>query len=81
MKVNRDKSLILTPGNKKVIASTDNNCIKFEDVHELLEITIDSKLTFENNTNKLCKMTNQNLNKRKIKKAFITSQFSYCSLV
>ena len=55
MKVNRDKSVILISGNKKVIANTDNNCIKLEDVHELLGITTDSKLTFENHSNKFCK--------------------------
>ena len=85
MKVNSDKSHLLMSGNKKAIANIDNNCIKFENVHELLGITIDSKLTFENVINKICKETSQKLNalsrisfymtfdKRKIiMKAFIT---------
>ena len=40
----------------KSIANIDNNCIESEDIHELLGITIDSKLTFEtyiNNKGKL----------------------------
>ena len=41
-------------GNK-AITNIDNNRIEYEDIHELLGITIDSKLTFEIHTNKLCK--------------------------
>ena len=33
-----------------------------EDVHELLGITISSKLTFENHINKLCKKASHKLN-------------------
>ena len=47
IKVNSDKSRLLKSENKKAIANIDDNCIKSEDVHELLGITIDSKLTFE----------------------------------
>ena len=39
----------------------DNNCIK-SDIHELLGITIDSNLTFENHFNKLCEKASQNQN-------------------
>ena len=46
MKVNSDKSHFKMSGNKKAITTIDNNCIKSQDVHELLRITIDSKLTF-----------------------------------
>ena len=59
-------------------------------IHELLGITIDWRLTFENHINKLCKEASQKLkalagisnymtfDKRKIiMKAFITSQVSY----
>ena len=55
MKVNSDKSHLLMSRNKSV-ANIDNNCIESEDIHELLGITIDSKLTFEtyiNNKGKL----------------------------
>lgn len=41
------------PGNKKAIANIDNNCIQSDDLRELLEIIIDSKLTFEKHINKL----------------------------
>ena len=41
MKVNSDKSHLLMSGNKTV-ANIDNNRIEFEDIHELLGITIDS---------------------------------------
>ena len=54
MKVNSDKSHLLMSGNK-AITNIDNNRIEYEDIHELLGITIDSKLTFEIHTNKLCK--------------------------
>ena len=40
-------------GNKKAIANIDNNCIQSDDLRELLEIIIDSKLTFEKHINKL----------------------------
>ena len=90
MKVKSDKSHLLMSRNKTV-ANTDNNCIESKDIHELLGITIDSKLTFENHINKLCKQTSQKLNaiaqisnyitfhKRKIiMTSFITSRLSYC---
>ena len=76
-------------GNKAIA----NIVIKSEDMHELLGITIDSKLTFETHINKLCKKASQKLNalaqisnyltfdKRKIMKAFVSSQFIYCPLV
>ena len=37
----------------KAITNIDNNRIQTEDIHELLEITIDSKLTFEIHINLL----------------------------
>ena len=49
-------------GNKKAIFTIDNNCIRSEDVHELLRKTISTKLTFENHINKLCKKAIQKLN-------------------
>ena len=93
MKINRDKSLFVLSGNKKAIANSANNSIESEGVHELFGITTDSKLTFENHINKLCKKASQKLNalarisnlmvfdKRKITmKAIITSRISYCPL-
>ena len=37
----------LLMSRNKAITNIDNNRIQTEDIHELLEITIDSKLTFE----------------------------------
>ena len=61
MKENSDKNHLLMSWNK-VVANIDNNHIESENIHELPEITTDSKLTFENHNNKLCKKTSQNLN-------------------
>ena len=92
MKRNSDKGYLRVSENKKAIANTD--CIESEDVYEHLGITIDSKLSFENHINKICKKVSRELNalatisnymvfdKRKvITKAFITLQLSYCLLV
>ena len=94
MKVNGHKTYLLLSRNKKAIVNIDNNCIESEDIHGLLGITIDSKLTLENYINKLCKKVSQNLNtlvkifnymafnKRKIiMKAFIKSYFRYYPFV
>ena len=35
MKVNSDTSHLLMSINKNVVANIDNNCFKFEDLHEL----------------------------------------------
>ena len=93
MKVKGDKSHLLMSGNEAT-ANIDNNRIESEDIREVHGTTIDSKLTFKTQINKLCKKVRQKLNalprissymtfaKRKtITKAFITSQFSYCPLV
>ena len=81
-------------GNKETIANIVNNYIESENLHELFGIIIDSKVTFEDHTNKLWKKAIQKLNslarisncilfnKRKtIMKTFIASEFSYCPLV
>ena len=43
----------LLMSRNKAITNIDNNRIRTEDIHELLEITIDSKLTFEIHINLL----------------------------
>ena len=61
---------------------------------ELLGITIDSNPSFEEHVNNICKQASQKLNalarissymdiqkRRAIMKSFITTQFSYCTLV
>ena len=80
-------------GNNSYLLMFGNNCKNSEEVHELLGITTDAKLTLENHINNLYKKVSQKLNalarssssltfdKRKvIMKGFITSQVSYCPL-
>ena len=94
MKVNTDKSHLLVSGNVRATAKIDNNYIESEKEQMLLGITIDSKLTFENHINNICKRASQKLNalarvapymniqKRIIiMKSFVTSQFGYCPLI
>ena len=94
MKVNTGKSHILLSGNSRATATIDNSDIASEDEQVLLGITIDSKLTFENHINSICKKSSQksnslariapymNIQKRgTIMKSFVTSQFSYCPLI
>ena len=61
MKINSDNSHFLISGNK-AIAKIDSNRNESEDIHLLLLITIDLRLTFKNYTNKLCKKAKQTLN-------------------
>ena len=71
-----------------------NNCKNSEEVHELLGITTDAKLTLENHINNLYKKWSQKSNAlarisssltfdkwKVIMKDFITSQFNYCPFV
>ena len=94
MKVNTDKSNLLLSGNIKLTSDIDNNIIESEEKQELLGVIIDSRLTFEEHVNNLCKKASQKLNalarissymdipkRRIIFKSFITSQFGYCPLV
>lgn len=53
LKVSNVRSHTPLSGNKKAIANIDNNCIQSDNLRELLEIIIDSKLTFEKHINKL----------------------------
>ena len=75
-------------------ANIDDHTIISENKNELLCIILDSKLSFEDHINNLCKKASQKLNalariapymcleKRKtVMKAYITSQFGYCPLV
>ena len=94
MKVNMDKSHLLLSGNKKLEANIDDNIIVSEQQQELLGISIDSNLSFENHVTNICKKTSQKINalarispfmdvsqRRVILKSFITSQFGYCPLI
>ena len=88
------KSHILFPGNDSISTNINNHTIISENENELLGIISDSKLSFEDRINNLCKNTSQKLNalariapymrleKRKtVMKAYIASQFGYCPLV
>ena len=94
MKVNAGKSHLLVSGNKRATAKIDNNYIESEKEQVLLDITIGSNRTFENDINNICKRESQKLNvlarvapymntqKRGIiMKSFVTSQFGYCPLI
>ena len=61
MKVNTDKSHLLLSGNKNLEANIDDNIIVSEQQQELLGISIDSNLSFENHiTNIYAKKISQN---------------------
>ena len=94
MKVNTDKSHLLLSGNTKLASNIDNNTIESEMKQELLGITIDSNLSFEEHASNICKKASQKLNalarissymdiqkRRAIMKSFITSKSSCCLLV
>ena len=51
MQVNTGKSHLLLSGNSRATATIDNSYIKLEDEQILLDITIESNLTFENHMN------------------------------
>ena len=62
MKVNTDKSHLLLSGNTKLASNIDNNTIESEMKQELLGITIDSNLSFEEHASNICKKASQKLN-------------------
>ena len=87
MKINSGKSHILFSGIDNVSANIGNHTIISENKNELLGITLDSKLSFEDHINNLWKKTSQNLSasakiaplcleKRKtVMKAYTASRF------
>ena len=94
MKANTDKSHLLLSGNSNSTANIDGSVIESEGNQVLLGITIDSNLSFNKHINNLCKKASAKLNalariagyvdfakRRLIMKAFITSQFGYCTLI
>ena len=94
MKVNTGKSHLLLSGNSRAAATIDNNYTESEDEQVLLEITIDSNLTFKNHINSICKKASQKLNalarispymnvqkRRTIMRYIVTSQFKYCPFI
>ena len=57
MKINSGKSNILFPENGNVSANTDDHTIISDNKNELLGKILDSKLSFEDHMNNLCKKT------------------------
>ena len=62
MKINTEKSHILFSRNDNVSGNIDDNTIICENKNEQLGIILDSKLSFENHINNLCKKESQKLN-------------------
>ena len=94
MKINSGKSHTLFSGNDNVSANIDNHTIISENTNELLGIILDSKLSFKDHINSLCKKASQKLNAlariapymclektKTVMKAYVASQFGYCPLV
>ena len=56
------ESYLLLSGNMKLTSNIDNNIIESKVKQELLGITIDSVLSFEEHINNICKKASQKLN-------------------
>ena len=94
MKANSDKSHLLMSGTETTHANVDGSMIKPNKKEILLGINLDSELKFEDHVNFICKKASQKLyalarialfmdlkQRRHIMKAFVESQFGYCSLI
>ena len=94
MKPNDDKCHLIVTNQDSVSVTLGNETIEATDSVDLLGITIDSNLNFNEHIRNLCKKGNQKLhalariskylNEEKLKiimKTFIQSQFNYCPLV
>ena len=62
IKGNTGKSYLLLSGNSRATATIDNSRNESEDEQELLGITIDFNITFENYIKSICKKASQILN-------------------
>ena len=94
MKVNANKCNLLVSFDERCTAKIEDFSIKNSTEEKLLGVKFDCNLSFESHITSLCKKASQklhalarishymDLNKRRSPmKAFITSQFSYCSLI
>ena len=94
MKANSDKSHLLLRSSTSSTANINGDIIKNSESEKLLGVTIDYKLNFEEHLTKVCDKASQKLNalarissymninqRKRIMRAFISSQFGYCPLV
>ena len=96
MKLNSSKCKLMVCGHKfeNMICEVENAQVIETHTVKLLGIHIDSKLTFSNHMNTICKKASQKLNalsrlcailpfylRKMLMQAFFDSQFSYCPLV
>ena len=94
MKVNSDKSHLLLRISTSSTANVIGDIIKNSESEKRLGITIDYQLNFEEHLSKVCDKASQKLNalarissymninqRKRIMRAFISSQFEYCPLV
>ena len=93
MKANADKCHLSVSSDGSCTTKIEDFSIKIKR-KRLLGVKLDSNLSFENHVTSLCKKASQKLHAlgrishcmdltklRKLMKAFITSQFSYCPLI
>ena len=94
LKANPGKSHILLSPNKLEIISIDGFSLAVSSHEKLLGVTIDSELNFKNHIKELCLKVGKKIKalchisssmslekRRTLMKAFIESQFNYCSLI
>ena len=94
MKVNADNCHLLLTRDTNVTAKTGKFDVKNSRKEKILGMKIETKLSFENHVSSLWKKANQKLHalakvvnfmdlaqRKSLLKAFITSQFNYCSLI
>ena len=94
MKANADKCHLLVTFKSAFSANIEEFVVNNSNEEKLLDIKIDTKLSFENHISSLCKTASQKLNalarianymdlseRKCLMKAFVTSQFSYCPLI
>ena len=94
MKSNNDKCHLIVTNNDNVTITIGNASIETSNTIELLGITIDNKLNFNEHISNLLKKGNQKLHAlariskyldkdklRIVMKTFIQSQFNYCPLI
>ena len=94
MKANSDKSHLLLSTSTSSTANINGDIIKNSESEKLLGVTTDYKLNFEEHLTKACDKASQKLNalasissymninqRKRVMRAFISSQFGYCPLV